>query len=302
MSNNKRIPTKSYEKINQNYADALQWMKSIGVNLGSGRTQYYKKIVTQWNDRYRIATDKEMKSVFPDFLSSIFEIYDFIEIHNAFRDIPKAHLSHIAAKLQKGVNGPLNAAEETPKSTTARNFLFEATLAAKAHRPDHGIETILDAKSDTGIRIDKKKLWVECKRVTTIGKIESNVKKASKQVESVIKKQTGSGHRGIVALEITKILNVDDMIYVADNDSKLVAFSSQLMNDFIKKYSGIWQHLYKRRGNKIIGTIVRFAYMSASKERNLEVHTSQWGMNPSMEISLSDEKIQRDLALGLNDK
>jgi len=297
-----KVPTESYEKIFQNYSDALQWMESIGVSLGSGRTRHYKKIVEHWKDIYKIATEKERKSIFPDFISSIFEIYDFIAIHNAFRDIPKAQLSHIAAKLQKGVNGPINAAEETPKSTTARNFLFEATLAAKAHRPDHDIETILDSKSDTGIRIDKKKLWVECKRVTTIGKIESNVKKASKQLESVIKKQIGSGHRGIVALEVTKILNADDMIYVSDNDLKLVAFANQLMDEFIRKYSGIWQHLYRRRSKKIIGTIVRFAYMSASKERNLEVHTSQWGMNPSIGISLSDEKIQRDLALSLNDK
>ncbi|RUT67512.1 hypothetical protein D0817_26055, partial [Flavobacterium cupreum] len=81
--------------------------------------------------------------------------------------MPPNQLASVIEKLRKGVNGPINAADETSESTAARNFLFEATVAAKAHRPDRGVEAILDAESDTGILINGKRIWVECKRVTT---------------------------------------------------------------------------------------------------------------------------------------
>lgn len=291
-----RIPTESYEKIYQNYSDTLAWMKKIGVKFSSGRTNHYEKVVKHWKDEYKIASEDQGKAAFPDFVSSMFEVHDFIEIYKAFRDVPSSELAQLVDKLQKGINGPINASDETPKSTVARNFSFEATVAARSHRPQVGVETILNATSDTGIKIDKKKLWVECKRVTTIGQIEANVKKASSQLEAVIRKQNGSGHRGIVALDVTKIFNPGDKIYVSNNDSQLIASIDGEMDSFIRDYSEIWQNLYRRRDKKIIGTIVRFSFMATSESRNLLVHASQWAMNPRRGISDSDENIQKALA------
>jgi len=293
------VPTESYEEISLNYSEALTWMKEIGVNFGPGRTQHYQKVLEHWKDIYKTVTEEDKINIFPDFVSSIFEIKDFIAIYKAFHNVQRSQLAHIVTKLQKGVNGPINAHEETPKSTTARNFLFEATVASRAHRPGMGVEAILDAESDTGIRIDTKKLWVECKRITSIGKIEANVKKASSQLESIINKQKGSGHRGIVAIEVTKLLNLGDSIYVAENDIQLIASVDRMMDEFIREYSEIWQKLYKRRSKKIIGTIIRFAFMSTSEDRNLLVNTSQWGMNPRLGISDSDQNIQNVLAASL---
>ena len=295
------IQTESYEKIYQEYSDALQWMRGIGVRIGPGRTSHYEKIVGHWKDSYKTATADEGKNIFPDFVSSMFELHDFIDIYKAFQNVPKDQLTTIVDKLQKAVNGPINAADESPKSTTARNFFFEALVAARAHMPAKGVQAMLDAESDTGISINGKKIWVECKRVTTSEKIEGNVRKASRQLESILKKQIGSGHRGIVALEVTKLFNSGDKIYVSNNDSELMDSIDRMMDDFIKEYSEIWQRVYTRRNTKVIGTIVRFAFMSSSEARNLLVHTSQWGMNPRIGISRSDADIQKLLASNLKD-
>lgn len=291
-----RVSTESYEKIFQDYSDALEWMQFIGINIRPGRTKYYKKILGRWKDVYKDASESESKTIFPHFVSSMFEVHDFIDIHRAFRDVSTLRLASIIDKLQKGVNGPINANEETPKSTTARNFLFEATVAARAHRPQSGVEAILNAVSDTGIKIDNNKLWIECKRVTSVKKIEENVRKASSQLENILQKQNGAGHRGIVALDVTKILNSGDQIYISPNDAQLVSAVDRMMDDFIKINSNIWQELYKRRDRRVIGTLVRFSFMATSESRNLLVHASQWGMNPRIGISGSDENIQRILA------
>lgn len=293
------IPTETYEAVFDQYSAAMRWMAGLGIKLNPGRTSHYEKVIGHWKDAYKTATADEGQQIFPNFVSSMFEVFDFVSIYKAFDGVPAHQLTSIIGKLQKGVNGPINAADETPDSTAARNFLFEAAVAAKAHRPDKGIEAILDARSDTGISLNEKKLWVECKRVTTVGRIESNVRKASSQLETILAGEVGSGHRGIVALDVSKILNRGDQIFVTRNDRELLASVDRIMDQFIEEHSHIWQRVYERRHKKIIGTIIRFSFMASSEARNLLVHASQWGMNPRLAVASSDEQIQRQLVAAL---
>jgi len=293
------ISTETYEAVFDQYLAAMGWMAGLGIKLNPGRTSHYERIVGHWKSAYRTATADEGRQIFPDFVSSMFEIFDFVSIYKAFESVPAHQLKSVIEKLQKGVNGPINAADETPESTAARNFLFEATTAAKAHRPDKGIEVILDARSDTGIRLNGKKLWVECKRITTVSKIESNTRKASSQLETILAGERGSGHRGIVAIDISKILNRGDKIFVTQNDEELLASVDRTMDRFIQEHSHIWERIYERRHRKIIGTIIRFSFMASSETRGLLVHASQWAMNPRRGIPTSDEQIQRQLVAKL---
>lgn len=294
--NSTPIETESYNTIYEQYAAAIQWMSGLGINLTSGRTAHYERILRHWKDAYRTASTEEAGNAFPDFVSSMFEIHDFVSIHKAFHDVPKNKLASIIGKLEKGVNGPINAADETPESTAARNHLFEARVAARAHRPTLGVEAILDATSDTGILINGTKIWVECKRVTTIDKIERNARKASSQLEVVLAREFDSGHHGLVALDVSKILNRGDKIYVARNDDELLASVDRQMNQFIEQHSNIWQRTYQSRHKKIFGTIVCFSFMATSEARNLLVHASQWAVNPRHGITESDGLIQQELA------
>src|SRR3989339_1261093 len=224
------IHTESYEAIFDHYSAAIQWMNGLGIKLTRGRTSHYEKILRHWKNAYKATTNNAAREIFPDFVSSMFEIFDFVNIYKAFHLVPANQLTFVIEKLRKGVNGPINASEETSESTVARNFLFEATVAAKVHHPDRGVEAILDAKSDTGIRINGKKIWVECKRVTTFDKIESNARKASSQLETLLTREIGSGNRGIVAMDISKILNWGDKIFVAKNDDELLASVDRMMD------------------------------------------------------------------------
>jgi hypothetical protein len=290
------IPAQTYDVIFEQYSAAMRWMVGLGLNVSPGRTSHYERIIGHWKDAYRTATAEEGQQIFPDFVSSMFELFDFVSIYNAFECVPARQLTSVIEKLKKGVNGPINATDETPDSTAARNFLFEAVVAAKAHRPDRGVEAILNSRSDTGISLYGKKLWVECKRVTTVEKIESNVRKASRQLEMILSQQVGSGHRGVVALDVSKILNRGDQIFVARNDEELLASVNRIMNQFIEEHSQVWERVYERRHRHIIGTIIRFSFMASSEARNLLIHTSQWAINPRLGVSTSDEQIVTILA------
>lgn len=293
------ISTESYTSILQRYRDAIKWMKDIGVKLGPNRTSHYDKIASYWAQSYRSASPEEAKKIFPDLVSSMLEIQDFVDVYEAFKSAPHGDLRGIAQKLQKGVNGPINAADETSQSTTARNFIFEALMAARAHRPKSGVVAILDSKSDTGIKFHNNKIWIECKRVTTVEKIEQNARKGSSQLENLLKGQPGSLNRGVVAMDISKILNSGNKIFVQENDSQLLSSVDSIMDQFIRQYSMKWQQVYARRHKKVIGTIIRFSFMSTSEVRKILVHTSQWAVNPRLGLSDSDNALLKSLAATL---
>lgn len=294
------ISTESYETNYQKYLAALAWMRAIGVDIERGRTAHYEKILGYWKDAYRIAPDDEVKDVFPDFVSSVFEIDSFIKIHEAFGQFSVSLLEPLIHKLNKGVKGPIDISNETSKSTTARNYIFEVAVAARLHMPIKGVDAILDTPTDTGVKYENKKIWIECKRVTRASKLEANIKDASKQLETQLSKKTGSGHRGMVALDVTKIITAGDEILVAKDDSELLKSIQNKMDAFIEEYTNVWEGVYKRRSPKIIGTIVNISLMASSENRNLLVTTSEWGLNPREGIPLADRNIQDRLATCLH--
>ncbi len=293
------IATQNFDKIYEDYSNTLEWMKGLGIDLGSGRTYNYLKLISFWKDNYKTSNADDVKKRFPNFVSSMFEIHDFIEVYNSFKSEDNQYLDEIIEKLKKGVKGPINSSAETPKSTTARNFLFEALFAAKVHRPEFGVKAILNAESDTGIKFDKYKIWVECKRISNSAKINSNVRTASNQLDKIIKKQKGAGHRGIVALEVTKLLNPNSELLVSNNDSSLSKSVDEIMDEFILRYSSIWQKIYTEKSNKILGTVIRFSFMSASEERNLIAHASQWGLNPRLGIKDGEKLLLQNLVANI---
>ncbi|WP_067522115.1 hypothetical protein [Endozoicomonas ascidiicola] len=294
-----KIPTETYEIKYKNYYLALEWLANIGVNLGSGRTKNYEKCIRFWKDNYKDANKVDEIKILPAFVNAMHEINDFVDIYLAFKDVSKSELSDLIVKLQKSVHGPIELSSETESSNTARNFLFEATLTAKMHKPEDDIYAILDAQSDSGVKVNDRKIWIECKRVTNIEKIRPNVRKARNQLEKIFKLKLGSSHRGIIAIDVTKIINPENDIYVTRNDQVLVYSVQKKMDDFIKENNHVWQNVIEGK-NKIVAIIIRFSFMATSESRNLLVHTSEWGVNTRIGISDSEQSTLEYLTTAIN--
>ena len=118
------IAAECYEAIYGQYSAAIQWMSGLGIKLAPGRTSHYERVLRHWKDAYKTASMNEGREMFPDFVSSMFEIFDFVSIHKALQGVPGDQLTSVIEKLRKAVNGPINAADETPDSTAARSFLL----------------------------------------------------------------------------------------------------------------------------------------------------------------------------------
>jgi hypothetical protein len=90
------IDSESFEAVYIQYAAALNWMEGLGIKLGTGRTAFYERILGYWKDAYRVASTDEVQTAFPDFVNSMFEVFDFNSIYEAFREVPASQLTAIA--------------------------------------------------------------------------------------------------------------------------------------------------------------------------------------------------------------
>ena len=299
-----KIETDTYDSVCNNYDSAISWMKTIGVKISSGRTQHYLKVMNYWRDNYKSASASIERDIFPNFVSSVSEIDSFIKIYKAFKNEPIEKLSSIKTKLQKGVNGPINAEDENPNTSEARNYIFEALVAAKFHNPEKEISTILTASTDTAVEFKNKKIWIECKRVTSEKNLKKNIRKAANQLDiqlrKKIRKKINTGNKGLVAIDFSKILHAGDHLLVKANDVELLNSVEKITETFIAQYSNIWNKIFENKNKRIVGTLVHFSTMATSEQRNLLVTVSDWGVNPKVNASLYNNSLLRSIATILN--
>lgn len=290
------IPTQTYSEIDKQFKEAIKWLSEQAISIESNRLNAYYKSLEYWKDNYKTAPDFEVNEQVPAFLNSLYEVDSFIKIHQAFKGESKKELEAIFEKIKKGVKGPCNYSDETHNSNTARNFLFEVLVSAMAHKLDRNIKAILNAKNDAGIECCDYKVWVECKRITSFNKLEKNIKKAIKQLEKSFGNKGGTKNKGVVAIDITKLINRDNGILSSKDDKQLKIKIDRIMDDFISENKHIWQSAFQQSNKKIIGIIIRVSFMATSEKRKLFVHASQWGVHPRPEISSSNQALLESIS------
>ncbi len=86
-----------------------------------------------------------------------------------------------------------------------------------------------------------------------MNKLEANIRDACNQLEKTLNKKLGSGHRGLVAVDFTKVLHKGDKLLVKDDDSSLQQAITGIMNLFISNHSNEWEKVYKSKHKKLLG-------------------------------------------------
>jgi hypothetical protein len=246
------------------------------------------------------ANDEDVRSGFSDFINTIQDADDLVAVYRKFHTLPQNQLLLIKAKLSKALNGPVRRQDEQPHTTIARNFLFEALVAARLHHPERGVMAMLDAKTDTGFRAGDNKVWIECKRITSFDKLEANVRDASKQLEKAFKRNLGSAHKGVVAIDISKLANDGSKILVKPNEDTLRADMARHIEHFIEQQRHQWEKVYRKRGKKIMGTLVRLSTMASVEEQSLPTVATEWVVNPRDHLPEEDQNFLQQLASALD--
>ncbi|MDW5415804.1 hypothetical protein R6242_04360 [Iodobacter sp. CM08] len=117
------------------------------------------------------------------------------------------------------------------------------------------------------------------------------MRKACKQLEDIFLENAVPMECGVVALDVSKIINAKNQVFISKNDSDLRASLSLLMDDFIHKNSRIWNVTFERKNEKLIGIILFFSFMSGSESRSILVHSSEVAISPRHGVSEKDRRL-----------
>lgn len=146
----------------------------------------------------------------PSERSAIFEAVQFTDVFLAFGSTPTSDRLGIIDKLSQAISGPSDGADETGKTSSPRNFLCEAVVAAKMQCPEQDCRAILDTSSDTGCVFHSRRIAVECKRLRSVSQIEKRVRKACDQLNGQLIGGPPFFDYGLVALEVSNVASVDE--------------------------------------------------------------------------------------------
>lgn len=292
------IPKQTSQEFLRKFDESIDWMRSLGVNVDQGRLTNYRTAAQQWVSMLDENREDRQRGIehLPAITSAVYEVPQFLEIHAAFRGERIAHLGGIGAKLKKAIEGPVHLQSETEKSNGPRNFLFEAVTAARVHRPNNGSFTILNAPTDTGFILHKSSIWVECKRLTSEAQLKANVNKACRQLKRTIDKHPKINQRGLVALDVSKLITMPPPQYVFESptESEIGPRSEAIIDQYIRDNSHVWEHEYTDQDSRIIGTLLRLSLIAVSKDVGKYVFVHQWGINPRRGIDIDDQKLLRE--------
>jgi hypothetical protein len=177
------------------------------------------------------------------------------------------------------VGGPTSYIDEDidTSSNAARNIAFELLLMAKLTSAT--IPMDFRIKSDVAVHFDNRSLLFECKRPQSVGSLENNVKKALRQFKTKYRApQRRRRHRGIIAIDITKLVNPEFMLYAQDDEQTLDAGLSGMVDCFISTHERLWQ---KQRDRKTIAVLLRVSLMGVNKARNeMLTYCQQYALTP----------------------
>jgi hypothetical protein len=216
---------------------ALDWVRSLGIRVAGTRHQIYYKLIKATasgtdaaNRLYREDPDR--------YYNAVLEAYELIGIHDQLAGKFDAELREKIARAQGGAE---NAFVETKSSGArqARDYAFElstlAMLVGGGLKPDFRFE------SDAAVNLNGVPLLIECKRPTSIRKLPRDLKDAWKQLETTFKKHPATPGVGLVALDLTHLLNISSQPRVFEWRAQLEAYINGKLTHFVGAHSMLWK-------------------------------------------------------------
>ena len=188
----------SYELTNTSYFiekmdEVIQWLGKKGLKSQLSRYSKYRGYIEEFyrNGNPNSLTDLEQK--FKNLNDAMQECIQIVQVYDAFMDEQSKGFEE---RLQKVVYGTDFYNSEI-KADQPRDFLYELLVASWFKSWGYTID--FNQLTDVVATKEDITVYVECKRIKSIGGLEENFKKACKQLSKV---NDTKEHYGLVFIDI----------------------------------------------------------------------------------------------------
>ncbi|MBM9518906.1 hypothetical protein JWG39_03640 [Desulforhopalus vacuolatus] len=234
------------KQLETNYKEACDWINSFGVNYKITRFGEYQKDVEYFIKNKNQGSAKESVKTF---MNAHLEANELIRIKTTFESFDSSQLVDTIKKMASG-----KRFRNSSSTDQSRDFAFELNIASRFAKAGFLID--LKGISDVVVIIENRKLFVECKRLKSYKQLEKRVKAANVQISKRLANDLSPKCRGVIALNLTDILNPDAMPIIAPSLKEHQTISAKILRDFVLSEQNA---LSRKRNKKCLGVFTEFS-------------------------------------------
>ena len=191
----KRNKLSDLENLTQEFNNVLSWFKELNIRTDVGRIAAYQHYFINLVDN---PANESIPSITRANVHR--ELFELIWIYKNFVGQKSDKIRDYVKKTLKGV---VASNLDYSKDQSSRNYLFELRVAS--YFLNAGYEINLDTDCDLVAFKNNEKYFVECKRLTSYGKIGERIKEASKQLEKRLSDDPSKKKYAIIWVDLSFI-------------------------------------------------------------------------------------------------
>lgn len=253
-----QVTRHAIEELARDFNAAADWIASIGFPIERGRVADYRKILAKLADRFEIHRWDDFKD--QEYAKQVcivlLETRELVSIHRGLSEVSDSTNLHAMRHFLKG---PFSPASESANNSSnrPRNIGFELYLTALFAYAK--LMPIYGTNADLCFKHNNHTFFIEAKRPLFSHSISAAIKDANKQLTQRLKDSESTMARGLIALDLSKVINPRDKVMpVRDTHhlDQLMNGETQLQIDALARY---W---HKGRSSRTIGVLLNFRLLT----------------------------------------
>lgn len=233
------------KQLEEAYTEACDWISSFGVPYKKTRFGLYEKDVVEFLKSFGSADAKESVSIF---MNAHKEANELVRIMNVYKTFDNDSILEPIKKMTSGQRFRNATAKDQ-----SRDFAFELGFASRFIKSGYSVD--LRGISDLVVNINGTTLYVECKRLKSLGQLEKRTKEANEQIKRRLASDKSSKSRGIIALNITDLVMKDNSPLIFSRIEDYKETSAQTLKSFVLSNKGMF---LRKKVKKCLGVFTEF--------------------------------------------
>lgn len=243
--------------IERQYIEACEWISEFGIEYKKTRFGAYENDLNEYTKNKSKVGAKEAVRIS---MNARLEANELIRLKTTLESIDS---TEIIETIKKAVSG--QRFRNASKSDQSRDFAFELGVASRFVKAGYHVD--LRSVSDLVVDINGRTLYVECKRIKSLKQLEKRVKAANKQIKKRIEQDKSSKSRGMIALNLTDIINSDAEPVITPSLEIYRQQSADTLKEFLITNKST---LSKGKHSKCLGVLTEFSTQAFINNPSIE--------------------------------
>lgn len=285
--------TISFDSLAQDFEATISWIEEHQVFVAPTRLLRYRTLIREVIDVAERRDLKQAEDRYRVFLNALYEAHELVQIWHGLRN---QKFSYFAQRLRDVVSGPEFYVDEraTSSSNLARNTAYE--LLVTSQLSPAGLTIVEELPTDVAFSTSSAKILVECKRPQSERRFERHVREAKGQIVRKFDDPRRSKCRGMIALDVTKLLNAQFNALSTPSPAVLRSSLERAVGDFVRQKMRI---LDLAVSSGVIAFLIRIALFAECRDTGTLMYCQQWGLVPVSNLGAMDQTIYDELASNL---